>query len=193
MIRFPVIAALVIGGIVGATAGVGISATKFASTGQLNEFNVLHGNLAGERKLDPQLREYLKARLYYVSMSLDAKQVRGREIDSIGLVRASDVVDGCVVRMPKAYPVYDDAYQDHLLVIRGWLKKLGNLELAGRNGMHKYNNQDHSMMTALLAARNILGHGQFDTWKVNTDAQYHEEGEEAGEDARAVPRRVGAA
>ena len=81
MIRFPVIAALVIGGMVGATAGVGISATKFASTGQLNEFNVLHGNLAGERKLDPQLREYLKARLYYVSMSLDAKQVRGREID----------------------------------------------------------------------------------------------------------------
>ena len=115
-----------------------------------------------------------------------------REVDAIGLARSADVVDGCVVRMPKAYPVYDDAYQDHLRVIRGWLKNLGNLELAGRNGMHKYNNQDHSMMTALLAARNILGLGQFDTWKVNTDAQYHEEGE-VGEDARAVPRRVGAA
>ena len=96
--------------------------------------------------------------------------------------------------MPKAYPVYDDVYQDHLKVIRGWLKSLGNLELAGRNGMHKYNNQDHSMMTALLAARNILGLGQFDTWKVNTDAQYHEEGGEAGErDARAVPRKVASA
>jgi protoporphyrinogen oxidase len=115
-----------------------------------------------------------------------------REVDAIGLARASDVVDGCVVRMPKAYPVYDDAYQGHLKVIRGWLKDLGNLELAGRNGMHKYNNQDHSMMTALLAARNILGLGRFDTWKVNTDAQYHEEGE-AGEDARSVPRRVEAA
>ena len=80
--------------------------------------------------------------------------------------------------MPKAYPVYDDVYQDHLAVIRDWLKNLPNLELAGRNGMHKYNNQDHSMMTAVLAARNILGLGQFDPWKVNTDAEYHEEGSE---------------
>ena len=81
--------------------------------------------------------------------------------------------------MPKAYPVYDDVYQHHLAVIRGWLAPLANLELAGRNGMHKYNNQDHSMMTALLAARNILGMGRYDTWKVNTDAEYHEEGSEA--------------
>ncbi len=119
----------------------------------------------------------------------DLIELGRREVEAIGLARSVDVVDGCVVRMPKAYPVYDDAYQDHLRVIRGWLKNLGNLELAGRNGMHKYNNQDHSMMTALLAARNILGHGQFDTWKVNTDAQYHESGD-VGEDARAVPRRV---
>ncbi|MFO0890108.1 MAG: NAD(P)/FAD-dependent oxidoreductase [Isosphaeraceae bacterium] len=114
-----------------------------------------------------------------------------REIDAIGLVPASAVIDGCVVRMPKAYPVYDDAYQAHLAVIRNWLAKLGNLELAGRNGMHKYNNQDHSMMTALLAARNILGLGRYDTWKVNTDAEYHEEGGDEGNPAgRAVPRRV---
>ncbi len=113
-----------------------------------------------------------------------------REVETIGLAKASDVVDGCVVRMPKAYPVYDDAYQGHLAVIRDWLKDLGNLELAGRNGMHKYNNQDHSMMTALLAARNILGLGSYDTWKVNTDAQYHEDAGDAPEDARAVPRHV---
>jgi protoporphyrinogen oxidase len=115
-----------------------------------------------------------------------------REIDEIGLVRATDVIDGCVVRMPKAYPVYDDDYQKHLAVIRAWLSRFPNLELAGRNGMHKYNNQDHSMMTALLAARNILGHGKFDTWKVNTDAEYHEgETEEAvQETGRAVPRPV---
>ncbi len=123
----------------------------------------------------------------------DLIELGRREIDSIGLARSADVIDGCVVRMPKAYPVYDDAYQDHLRVVRGWLKHLGNLELAGRNGMHKYNNQDHSMMTALLAARNILGLGHFDTWKVNTDAQYHEEAGDAAEDARSVPRRVGAA
>jgi hypothetical protein len=99
--------------------------------------------------------------------------------------------------MPKAYPVYDDAYQQHLTVIRDWLSKLGNLELAGRNGMHKYNNQDHSMMTALLAARNILGHGQYDTWKVNTDAEYHEDGPSDDEQkpgvGRLIPRRVASA
>ena len=81
MIRFPVVAAFVIGGLVGATTGVGIAASKFASAGPLNEFTVLHGNLSADRKLDPQLREYLKARLYYVSMSLDAQQVAGRFID----------------------------------------------------------------------------------------------------------------
>jgi protoporphyrinogen oxidase len=118
-----------------------------------------------------------------------------REIAAIGLVKAGDVVDGCVVRMPKAYPVYDDIYQSHLAVIRGWLKNLPNLALAGRNGMHKYNNQDHSMMTAVLVARNILGQGSYDPWRVNTDAEYHEEGPEADAGAaaktgRIVPQRI---
>jgi protoporphyrinogen oxidase len=118
-----------------------------------------------------------------------------REIDAMGLVPASSVVDGCVVRMPKAYPVYDEDYRDRVAVVRRWLDRFDNLELAGRNGMHKYNNQDHSMMTALLAARNILGLGSFDTWKVNTDAEYHEEGDDPAADTagRAVPRRVDAA
>jgi protoporphyrinogen oxidase len=114
-----------------------------------------------------------------------------REIDAIGLVSSSDVVDGCVVRMPKAYPVYDDEYRRRLDVIRDWLARLDNIELAGRNGMHKYNNQDHSMMTALLAARNILGQGPYDTWKVNTDAEYHEEAAADGENVgRSVPQRL---
>ncbi len=124
-----------------------------------------------------------------------------REIDAIGLVNAGDVIDGCVVRMPKAYPVYDDVYQAHLAVIRNWLKNLPNLALAGRNGMHKYNNQDHSMMTAVLVARNILGQGSYDPWRVNTDAEYHEEGTTPEADAeidasafagRAVPRKISA-
>ena len=128
----------------------------------------------------------------WTSSDAELIELGRREIDAIGLAAAAEVIDGCVVRMPKAYPVYDDVYQDHLAVIRGWLKTLTNLELAGRNGMHKYNNQDHSMMTALLAARNILGLGSFDTWKVNTDAEYHEEaGEgELASQGRAVPQRV---
>ncbi|GAC1474647.1 MAG: NAD(P)/FAD-dependent oxidoreductase [Isosphaeraceae bacterium] len=112
-----------------------------------------------------------------------------REIAAIGLVPADKVIDGCVVRMPKAYPVYDEVYQERLGVIRHWLKSLSNLHLAGRNGMHKYNNQDHSMMTALLVARNILGQGSYDAWRVNTDAEYHEEREETDANVgRLVPR-----
>ena len=98
-----------------------------------------------------------------------------KEINAIGLVKAEHVVDGCVVRMPKAYPVYDEVYQEHLGIIRRWLATLENLALAGRNGMHKYNNQDHSMMTALLVARNFMGQSELDPWCVNTDAEYHEE------------------
>lgn len=117
-----------------------------------------------------------------------------REIAQIGLVATSKVIDGCVVRMPKAYPVYDDEYQQNVDIIRRWLSNLENLQVAGRNGMHKYNNQDHSMMTALLAARNIMGDGPFDPWCVNTDAEYHEEKlENKSPDeitGRAVPRKL---
>ena len=115
--------------------------------------------------------------------------------DRPGPRSSSVVIDGCVVRMPKAYPVYDDVVSATASAGRsdaGWRSASANLELAGRNGMHKYNNQDHSMMTALLAARNILGLGRYDTWKVNTDAQYHEGEADAPEDARSVPRKVAA-
>lgn len=98
-----------------------------------------------------------------------------RESVQIGLIEAADVVDGTVVRMPKAYPVYDEHYAANVAVLRTWLDLVArNLQTVGRNGMHKYNNQDHSMMAALLAARNLLGEN-WDPWKVNTDAEYHEE------------------
>jgi protoporphyrinogen oxidase len=100
-----------------------------------------------------------------------------RELEQIGLAQAADVVDGAVVRMQKAYPVYDGLYAEALGVVREFLASLPNLQLVGRNGMHKYNNQDHSMLTAMLAARNILNDGgaQHDLWKVNADQEYHEE------------------
>ncbi len=107
----------------------------------------------------------------------------------IGLSKEGDVIDGTVVRQKKAYPVYDDDYAKHVATISDELDaRFPNLHLVGRNGMHKYNNQDHSMMTALLAARNILGES-WDPWKVNTDAEYHEEIQEGHDTAgRAVPR-----
>jgi protoporphyrinogen oxidase len=114
-----------------------------------------------------------------------------REMASIGLIRESAVIDSAVVRQPKAYPVYDSKYQRNVDVIRHELKlRFPGLYAVGRNGMHKYNNQDHSMMTAMLAAKNILaGREVFDPWRVNQDAEYHEAGDRGAEEAgRLVPR-----
>jgi protoporphyrinogen oxidase len=99
-----------------------------------------------------------------------------KELEQVGLAASIDVVDGCVIRQPKAYPVYDDDYKRHVEIIRQALDAhCPNLQLVGRNGMHKYNNQDHAMMTALLAARNILaGQKKYDVWSVNDDAEYLE-------------------
>lgn len=96
------------------------------------------------------------------------------ELARIGLARAADVTDGAVVRMPKAYPVYDSQHAEALQTVREFLRCLPNLYLVGRNGMHKYNNQDHSMVTAMLAVRNIIG-SHYDIWQVNVDQEYHEQ------------------
>ena len=119
-----------------------------------------------------------------------------REIAQIGLIDAADVVDASVVRQPKAYPVYDDAYRDNMATIRLDLESsYPTLHLVGRNGMHKYNNQDHAMMTAMLTARNILADERiYDIWDVNEDAEYHESGSSGIKSAlgseRLVPQRA---
>jgi protoporphyrinogen oxidase len=119
-----------------------------------------------------------------------------REIAQIGLVREDEVVDACVVRQAKAYPVYDDDYRHHVDMVRLDLeKRFPTLHLVGRNGMHKYNNQDHAMMTAMLTVKNILaGEKIYDIWGVNEDAEYHEAGEAGAQEAlrseRLVPRRA---
>ena len=115
-----------------------------------------------------------------------------REVAKVGLAVAADVVDGCVVRQPKAYPVYDDAYREHMAMIRRDLEQsYPTLHLIGRNGMHKYNNQDHAMMTAMLTARNILaGERLYDIWQVNEDAEYHEAGASSAQAALASERLV---
>jgi hypothetical protein len=97
-----------------------------------------------------------------------------REVSRIGLVRYEDVEDGCVVRVPKAYPVYDSRYQEDLAVVRGFVSTLENLQSIGRNGLHRYNNQDHSMLTGLLAVRNATLGERHDLWSVNTEPEYHE-------------------
>jgi protoporphyrinogen oxidase len=97
------------------------------------------------------------------------------ELVQLGLARPEEILDGTVVRMPKAYPMYDTGWSERVEIIRRYLEThLPNLQLVGRNGMHRYNNQDHSMMTAMCAARNILGE-HHDLWEINADPDYHEE------------------
>ncbi|MGD9810366.1 MAG: NAD-dependent epimerase/dehydratase family protein [Sphingobium sp.] len=94
------------------------------------------------------------------------------EIEQLGIAKAASVVDGKVIRQVKAFPIYDNSYRDALGMIRGWLSDLRNLQVVGRNGMHRFNNQDHSMLTAMLAADNILG-GSNDLWSVSVDEGYN--------------------
>jgi protoporphyrinogen oxidase len=106
-----------------------------------------------------------------------------KELTQVQLASAEDVIDGCVIRQPKAYPVYDHVHQHHVKIVRQALRAhCPNVHLVGRNGMHKYNNQDHAMMTAMLTARNILaGEQKYDVWAVNDDCEYHEAGEAGGQ------------
>ena len=121
-----------------------------------------------------------------------------KELEQIGLCTWNEIKDGCVVRQKKAYPVYDEGYKANVEAIRSELAtKYPSLHLVGRNGMHKYNNQDHAMMTAMLTVKNIAaGQNLYDIWDVNEDAEYHEAGRsgaaEALKSVRLVPQRVGA-
>jgi protoporphyrinogen oxidase len=120
------------------------------------------------------------------------------ELSRLGLVDGSEVERGFVVRMPKAYPVYDEGYQSAVDTIRAWLsEEVPNVHAVGRNGMHKYNNQDHSMYTAMLTVENILKGSHHDIWAVNVEEEYHEEkasspGAGTGRSAPVVPSRVSA-
>lgn len=111
-----------------------------------------------------------------------------RECAAIGLIHPGEVVDSTVVRMEKAYPVYDLNYATHLQTIKAYLAQFENLQTIGRNGLHRYNNQDHSMLTGIYAARNTV-EKEYDVWSVNTDKDYHEQGKpyDASAGGRMVP------
>jgi protoporphyrinogen oxidase len=114
----------------------------------------------------------------------DLKKFAIAEVEKIGILRASDVTDAHVVRVPKTYPAYFGTY-DRFHIIREFLDRFPNLYLVGRNGMHKYNNQDHSMLTAMTAVDNIIAgiEDKDNVWSINTEMEYHEE--EAKNEARA--------
>ncbi len=110
-----------------------------------------------------------------------------KEIDRLGLVPAARVSGGHVVRVPKAYPIYDAEYEGRLERIRGWLECIGNLQQIGRNGLHRYNNSDHSMLTAMRAVENLCEGSGHDIWAVNAESVYHERVEPDEQPYRAAP------
>ena len=131
----------------------------------------------------------------------DLVELGKREMATLGLIDPADVEGGCVVRMPKAYPVYDGDYQAAVERVREFVDSIANLQTVGRNGQHRYNNQDHSMLTGIYAARNIAAarDGEprpYDIWEVNVEREYHEEvgrdevvaGEKAAAGDRLTPQ-----
>lgn len=104
----------------------------------------------------------------------DLIELGRRELATIGLAKSETIVDGTVVRVPNAYPIYDEGFAEAVAVTREYLAHFENLQTVGRNGLHRYNNQDHSMLTAMLAVRNVLGEDH-DLHSVNADRSYHED------------------
>ena len=106
-----------------------------------------------------------------------AVELATQELARIGLIDPSKVIDGVKVLVPRAYPMYDAHFEEAVATIQAYLGRFENLQTCGRNGLHRYNNQDHSMWTAILAALNIVDGAEHDVWSVNTEAEYLEEGE----------------
>jgi len=97
-----------------------------------------------------------------------------KELQALGISSLESIEDAVVFRQPNAYPVYDNGYQQQLLIIKDFLNQIENLQTVGRNGLHRYNNQDHSMLTSMLAVKNLFGE-KHNLWDVNTDRSYYEE------------------
>jgi len=110
----------------------------------------------------------------WTTSDADLIALAAEELELLGLASKASVVDGVVMRQEKAYPVYDVGYSEAVGTIKEWLGTLENFQTVGRNGLHRYNNQDHSMLTAMLAVRNLAGENH-DVWNVNVERSYHEE------------------
>jgi len=150
--------------------------TPGVKVGRIQNFNNWSAAMVPDSDITCVGMEYFcfKGDGLWSSADEDLAKLAASELASLKLARAEDVVDARVVRVPKAYPIYDSAYREHIVRIREHIDSVSNLHTVGRNGMHKYNNQDHSMLTAMMAVENMLG-ATHDIWRVNTDFEYHEE------------------
>jgi len=145
------------------------------SVGRIQNFKNWSSDMVPDPKLTCLGMEYFcneNDRLWSMTDS-ELVQLAARELTAIGIAREGLVNDGVVVRMPKAYPVYDEEYPQAVATIREYLDRFVNLQVIGRNGMHRYNNMDHSMLTGMMAVRNLSGE-KHDLWAINADEEYHE-------------------
>lgn len=117
----------------------------------------------------------------------DLIELAGRELRQVGLLADSSILEGHVVRVPKAYPIYDDSYAERVQTLRSWLDEVPSLVQIGRNGLHRYNNVDHSMLCALRAVENLLDGAEHDLWAINADNAFHESTEPDLQPYRNVP------
>lgn len=158
------------------------------NVGRIENYNNWGPSMRGEAGTSSLGLEYFCSRgdELWALCNDDIADLAKRELERLSLARADEITAVRVVRVEKAYPIYDHGYRANLDVIRGALRVINNLHVVGRNGMHKYNNQDHSMLTGILAARNLFG-SDFNLWQVNGDAEYLEE--ESADDltGRATP------
>jgi protoporphyrinogen oxidase len=150
--------------------------TPGVRVGRIQNFNNWSAAMVPEKGITCLGMEYFcfKGDGLWNSTDEQLGKLAATELASLGLGRAEDVIDSRVVRVPKAYPIYNSVYRDHITRVRAFIDPIPNLHTVGRNGMHKYNNQDHSMLTAMMAVDNMLG-ASYDVWTVNTDFDYHEE------------------
>lgn len=95
------------------------------------------------------------------------------EVGKLKFAAREEIIDGMVIRSPKTYPIYDERYKERIETIKNYLSEIENLQTMGRNGLHRYNNQDHSMLSAIMAVGNILGE-KHSVWDINIDDEYHE-------------------
>src|SRR3954452_310660 len=122
------------------------------------------------------------------TMSDDALvALASRELGQLGLASPEKVRRGYVVRVPKAYPMYDEDYSERVDVIKDWLGRMKNFQQVGRNGLHRYNNSDHSMLSAMRAVENLLHGTKHDIWAVNVESAYHEEHQEPEQPYKSAP------
>jgi len=118
----------------------------------------------------------------WTAADADLIELGKKELEKIGLASGVDVEDGIVFRVPKSYPIYDSDYQEHLDTLRAYIDTLENFQTIGRNGLHRYNNQDHAMLTGMAAVENLVHGKTHDIWSINAEQEYHEEIHEEGTD-----------